>query len=110
MRKDFQVFVPADVQVLPALPPLEEFEECQYTSPLGYTAMAHRAYVSGPYEICPDTGRFEHNKPGWRAVIHAKDGTVLNASNHHYTKEAAYASLMAFVKRWMMHRNPSLDR
>ena len=39
MRKDFEVYVPADVQTLPALPPFEEFEECMYTSPLGYTAV-----------------------------------------------------------------------
>lgn len=110
MRKDFEVFVPSDVQTLPAVPPLEEFEECMYTSPLGYTTMVHRAYCAGPYEICPDTGRFFHNQPGWRAIIHTKDGTVLNVCNSQYTKEDAYSFLMDYVRRWMMHRNPNLER
>ncbi|MDO4400309.1 MAG: hypothetical protein Q4D27_05095 [Coriobacteriia bacterium] len=110
MRKDFEVFVPADVQTLPALPPFDEFEECMFTSPLGYTVMTHRAYCAGPYEICPEASRFQHNQPGWRAIIHTKDGTVLNVSHHHYTKEDAYDSLMDYMKRWMMHRNPNLER
>lgn len=108
MRKDIDICVPADPQMLPALPPLSEFEECAYTSPLGYTAMTHRAYCSGPYEICPDTGRFQHNQPGWRVIIHLKDGALLNVSNGHFTKEDAYDGLFDYVKRWMMHRNPNL--
>lgn len=110
MKKDIEVVVPADVQMLPALPPLAQFEECQYTSPLGYTTVPHRAYCAGPYEICPSSARFEHNKSHWRAIIHTKDGTVLNVSNHHATREDAYDSLMDYVKRWMMHRNPSIEK
>ena len=110
MREDFEVYVPADVQMLPALPPFSEFEECAYTSPLGYTAMTHRAYVAGPFEICPHTGRFFHNQPGWRVVIHTKDGTVLNVGNGYFSKEDAYDGLMDYMRRWMMHRNPNLER
>lgn len=109
MRKDIEVVVPADAQILPAVPPLADFEECMYCSPLGYTTVQHRAYVAGPYEICPDTGRFQHNQPGWRAIVHTKDGTVLNARGGAFSKEDAYDALLDYVKRWMMHRNPNLD-
>ena len=110
MKKDIEIVVPADSQALPALPALKDFQECQYTSPLGYTTVVHRAYCAGPFEICPDAGRFVHNHPGWRAIIHTKDGTVLNVSNRHRTKEDAYASLMKYMKLWLMHRNPRLEK
>ena len=110
MRKDFEVFVPADVQMLPALPPLSDFEECMYTSPLGYTLIQHRAYCAGPYEICPDANRLQHGQPGWRVIIHTKDRTVLNVSNGHFSKEDAYDSLKDYVVRWKMHRNPNLEQ
>jgi hypothetical protein len=110
MKKDIDIVVPYDQQTLPALPPFEAFEECQWTSPLGYTTVTHKAYVSGPFEICPDTSKFQHGLHKWRAIIHTKDGTVLNVCNSQPTKEDCYDFLMSYMKHWKMHRNPNLGR
>ena len=45
-----------------------------------------------------------------RCRPHTKDGTVLNVSNGHFSKEDAYDGLMDYMRRWMMHRNPNLER